>query len=91
MKQVDINATYRAVAIFCAVHGGKNEGKAHVTWDALRERFGISWQTYTNELHAKGMLYGGNGYEYLRPHWADMTPAERMERIKQMYPYPWQR
>ncbi len=37
------------------------------------------------------MLYGGSGFVYLRPEWAAMTPAERMERIKQMYPYPYEK
>ena len=91
MKHIDINQKYRAVAIYCALHGGKNDGKAHITWDELRERFGISWNSYTNELHAKGMLFGGSGYEYLRPEWEAMTPAERMERIKQIYPYPYRK
>lgn len=91
MKRVDINRTYRAVAIFCAVHGGKNEGRAHVSWDMLKQRFGVSWESYTNELRANGMLYGGSGFVYLRPEWAVMTLAERMERIKQMYPYPYEK
>ncbi len=88
MKKIDINRTYRAVAIFCAVRCGKNEGKARVTWDELKEKFGINWESYTHELRVNGMLFGGVGYLYLRPEWEAMTPAERMERIKEMYPYP---
>lgn len=90
MKRIDINSKYRAVAIYCAVHGGKNDGRAHVTWDELRQRFGVSWESYTNELRANGMLSAGAGFVYLRPVWATMTQAERMEHIKQWYPYPWQ-
>lgn len=89
MKKIDINAKYRSVAIFCAVHGGKNNGKAHILWSDLQKRFGHSWNTYTHELHVNGMLFGGSGYEYLRPQWVVMTHAERMEQIKQMYPYPY--
>lgn len=90
MKRVDINQKYRAVAIFCAVHGGKNDGREHISFDALEQRFGVSWESYTNELRANSMLFGGVGYVYLRPEWAAMTLAERMERIKQWYPYPYE-
>lgn len=90
VKRVDINHLYRAVAIFCAVHGGKNNGKAHVPNALLREKFGVSWESYTNELRAKGMLFADTEGVYLRPAWAAMTQAERMEEIKNMYPYPWQ-
>jgi hypothetical protein len=90
MKRIDINRKYRSVAVFCAIHGGKNDGRAHIPWTLLREKFGISWETYTNELRSKGMLFAGNDYVYLRPAWAAMTQAERMEQIKRMYPYPYQ-
>lgn len=90
MKRIDINIKYRAVAIFCAIQCGKNDGTAHLSWDILREKFGINWQTYTHELHVKGMLYSTNGFEYLRPAWQVMTPSERMEEIKRIYPYPYQ-
>ena len=89
MKKIDINRKYRQVAIFCAVEGGKNDGRALIPWSVLEDKFGISWQSYTNELHANGMLYSSNGYEYLRPDWAAMTPTERMEQIKKWYPYPY--
>ena len=88
MKRVDINGKYRMVAIFCALHGGKGDGLTHIPWDTLERRFGVSWETYTNELRANGMLHAGTGYVYLRPEWKAMTQAERMERILQMYPYP---
>ena len=39
---------------------------------------------------AKGMLFSTNGFEYLRPAWVAMTPAERMAEVKKMYPYPYQ-
>lgn len=86
MKKIDINFMYRQCAIFCAVHGRKNEGKGHITWDSLKERFGVSWESYANELKVKGMLFGATGYYYLRPEWAVMTPAEQMEEISKMYP-----
>ena len=89
MKKIDINRKYRQVAIFCAVQGGKNDGQALIPWSVLEDKFGISWQSYTNELHANGMLYSSNGYEYLRPDWAAMTLTERMEQIKKWYPYPY--
>lgn len=87
---MDINHKYRAVAIFCAVHGGKNDGKAYIPWTTLREKFGINWESYTNELRSKGMLFATNDSVYLRPAWAAMTQQERMEEIKRMYPYPYQ-
>ncbi len=90
MRSIDINSKYRSVAIFCSVHGGKKDGKAHILWSDLEKRFGINWYTYIHELHVKGMLFGCNGYEYLRPQWAVMTPSERMENIKKMYPYPYE-
>lgn len=90
MRRIDPNIKYRSVAIFCAIHGGKDEGKAHIPWSALEEKFGINWQSYTNELHAKGMLFSTNGFEYLRPAWVAMTPAERMAEVKKMYPYTYQ-
>ncbi|MCR5817907.1 MAG: hypothetical protein K6F89_02250, partial [Prevotella sp.] len=68
----------------------KNDGRSHITWEELKQKFGASWESYTNELRANGMLFGGTGFLYLRPEWAAMTQAERMERIKEMYPYPWQ-
>ena len=89
MRQVDINGKYRQCAIFCAVHGRKNDGKGHITWEALKEHFGVNWESYANELKVKGMLFGAVGYYYLRPAWALMTPTEQMEEIKKIYPYPY--
>lgn len=90
MRRIDINARYRSVAIFCAIHGGKNEGRNLIPWDVLKEKYGEAWETYTHELMVNGMLHGANDYMYLTPEWASLTPTERMERIKQMYPYPYQ-
>ena len=90
MRKIDINARYRSCAIFCATRGRKNDSKAHITNDELKERFGINWESLTNELRVKGMLFAGVGYVYLRPAWAVMTAAEQMEEIKKMYPYPYE-
>lgn len=90
MKNVDINIKYRAVAIYCAVHCCKNSGCNRVSWDELEQKFGISWESYTNELRVKGMLEAGIGWVRLRKEWVCMTLKERMERIKEWYPYPWQ-
>ena len=87
MKKVDINARYRLCAIYCVTIGRNNEGRAHITLEQLRERFGFNWESYANELKVKGMLFGAVGYYYLRPAWAMMTPAEQIEEIKKIYPY----
>lgn len=89
MKKVDINRRYRACAMYCVTVGRKNDGRAHITWEALKERFGLNWESYANELKVKGILFGAPGYYYLRPAWAVMTPAEQMEEIKKIYPYPY--
>ena len=89
MTRTDINARYRSVAIFCSTHGGKNDGRNPIPWAALREKYGEQWETYAHELTVKGMLHGAADYMYLTPEWAAMTPPERMERIKQLYPYPY--
>ena len=91
MRRIDVNIRYRAAAIFCAVHGVKDGCRVLIPWEVLREKFGINWQSLTNELHVKGMLHSSNGYEYLRPSWIEMTPAERMAEVKKMYPYPYQK
>lgn len=88
MKKVDINSRYRTCAIFCVSRGRKNAGKAHITWQELEDRFGIGWESLTNELKVKGILLGGVGYMYLTKQWAMMTPAEQMEEIINIYPYP---
>lgn len=73
-------------AIFCLVHGSKNDGRALISWEQLREHMGESWETYAHELMVNGMLHGGLGYFYLTDEWMAMTRAEGMEKINQMYP-----
>ncbi|MBR4592186.1 MAG: hypothetical protein IKO35_03165 [Elusimicrobiaceae bacterium] len=89
MRRVDINRRYRSCAIYCVTIGRKNDGRGHITWKALEERFGIGWESLTNELKVKGILHGTVGYMYLTPQWAAMTAAEQMEEIKKIYPYPY--
>lgn len=86
MRKIDINHKYRTAAIFCAVKGRGNNGKARISWEALKERLGVQWESYTHELTVKGMLHGGSGYVYLTKAWAAMTAAEQMEEIMKMYP-----
>ena len=89
MRKVDINRRYRSCAIYCVAIGRKNDGRGHITWKALEERFGIGWESLTNELKVNGILHGTVGYMYLTPRWAAMTAAEQMEEIKKIYPYPY--
>lgn len=90
MRKIDVNRNYRNCAIYCATRGRMNNGKGHITWEELEKQFGINWETRTNELRVKGMLFGSNGYMYLQPAWAAMTAREQIEEIKKMYPYPYE-
>lgn len=87
MKRRDVNARYRTCAIYCVVRGRLNNGKGHITWNELREKFGEGWESLTNELKVKGIIYGSNGFMYLTPTWSNMTNAEQMEEIIKIYPY----
>lgn len=87
MKRSDVNIRYRTCAIYCVVRGRQNNGKGHITWDELRDKFGVGWESLTNELKVKGILYGSTGFMYLTPTWANMTNAEQMEEIIKIYPY----
>lgn len=86
MRKTDINMRYRSCAIFCFVRGSKSEGSKLISWDDLRERFGIAWESYAHELVVKGMLHFSSGYVYLSKVWSAMTRAEGMEAIMKMYP-----
>lgn len=86
MGRTDINFRYRQCAIHCLVHGCKNDGRKLISWDELRERFGIAWESYAHELMVKGMLHFSSGYVYLSREWVAMTRAEGMEAIRKMYP-----
>ena len=88
MKKVDINRRYRTCAIYCASMGRKNDGKGHITWDDLEKKFGINWESLTNELKVKGILHGAVGYLYLTKSWAAMSASEQMDEILKIYPYP---
>lgn len=89
MKRIDYNRLYRSMGIFLMANCGKLDGRAKVTWQTLKEKFGACWESYTNELIAKRIIHGGNGYVYLDSAWAGMTPRERIDGIIKIYPYPY--
>ena len=88
MRIVDINRRYRQCAIYCVTIGRKNDGKGKIMWDELEKRFGVNWESLTNELKVHGILHGSLGYMYLTPQWSCMSASEQMEEIKKIYPYP---
>lgn len=86
---MDINKRYRSCAIYCVVQCLNDLGRGHVLWSDLEKKFGLNWESLTNELRVKGILCGSSGFMYLSPLWRSMSRSECMSAILKIYPYPY--